>query len=73
MEIQVQNQTITDFEGIKAAAAKAFETLYTKTQRSSIDPKVYPLSLVPALIHEYVNIKLTKVFVQNLSEEPQCY
>jgi exonuclease III len=68
-EIQVQNQTITDFEGIKAAAAEAFETLYTETQRTAIDPKDYPLSLVPTLIHEDVNIKLTRVVDQQEIKE----
>jgi hypothetical protein len=40
MEIQVQNQTITDFEGIKAVAADAFETLYTETQDLQLTPKL---------------------------------
>ena len=60
MEIQVQNQKIIDFEGIKEAAADAFETLYTETQRSAIDSKAYPLSLVPTLIQDEVNNSLTK-------------
>jgi hypothetical protein len=38
-EIQVQSQIITDFEGIKAAATDAFETLYTETQIYAIDSK----------------------------------
>jgi len=50
MEIQVQDQTITDFESIKAAVADAFESLYIETQRCAIDSKAYPLSLVPSLI-----------------------
>jgi hypothetical protein len=69
MEIQAQNQTITDFDGIKAAAAKAFETLYPETQRTAIDPKDYPLSLVLDLIHEDVNIKLTRVVDQQEIKE----
>jgi hypothetical protein len=68
-EIQVQNQTIIDFEGIKTAAEEAFETLYTKTQRSVINSKAYPLSLVPTLIHEDVNIRLNKVVDQQEIKE----
>jgi hypothetical protein len=68
-EIQVQSQTITDFEGIKAAAADAFETLYTETQRSAIDSTTYPLSLVPTLIQEEVNNSLTKEVTQQEIKE----
>ena len=68
-EIQVQNQTITDFEGIKAVAVEAFKTLYTETQRTVIDPKAYPLSLISALIYEDVNIKLTRVVDQQEIKE----
>jgi hypothetical protein len=68
-EIQVQDQIITDFEGIKAAMVDAFETLYTETQRSAIDPKAYPLSLVPTLIQDEVNNNLTKVVNQQEIKE----
>jgi hypothetical protein len=68
-EIQVQNQTITDSEGIKAAATEAFENLYTETQRTDIDPKEYPLSLVPKLIQEDFNNNLTKEVTQQEIKE----
>jgi hypothetical protein len=68
-EIQVQNQTITDFEGIKEVAVDAFETLYSETQISTINPKDYPLSLVPTLIQEDVNNKLTRAVHQQEIKE----
>ena len=64
IEIQVQNQTITDFEGIKAGATEAFKNLYTKTKGTDIDPKDYSLSLVPTLIKEDFNNNLTKEVTQ---------
>jgi hypothetical protein len=48
---------------------EAFKTLYTETQRTTIDPKDYPLSLVMALIHEDVNINLTRVVDQQEIKE----
>jgi hypothetical protein len=60
-EIRVQDQIISDFEGIKAVATKAFETLYTETQMSLIDSKAYPLSLVPNVIQ---TCSTTQVFQQ---------
>jgi hypothetical protein len=68
-EIQVQNQTITDPERIKVAATKAFEELYTETQRTDIDPKEYPLSLIPKLIKEDINNSLTKEVTQHEIKE----
>jgi hypothetical protein len=38
----------------------AFKTIYTETQRSVIDSTSYPLSLVPTLIQEEVNNRITK-------------
>jgi hypothetical protein len=63
-EIQVQNQTIMDLEGIKATTTKAFKELYTKMQRTDIDHKEYPLSLIPKLIKEDINNNLTKEVTQ---------
>jgi hypothetical protein len=68
-EIQVQNQTITDLEGIKAEEIEAFEELYTKMQRKDIDPKEYPLSLILNLIKEDINNSLTKEVTQQEIKE----
>jgi hypothetical protein len=59
-EIHVQDQIISDFEGIKEAAIESFETLYKETQMTQIDSKAYPLSLVPNVIQEDANKKLVK-------------
>jgi hypothetical protein len=69
IEIQVQNQTITDPKGIKATATEAFGDLYTETQRNDIDPKEYPLSLVPNLIKKDFNNNLTKEVTQQEIKE----
>ena len=42
----------------------AFKTIYTETQRSMIDSTTYPLSLIPTLIQEEVNNRLTKEVTQ---------
>ena len=68
-EIQVQNQTITDSEGIKSAATEAFGELYTEMKRTDIDPKEYPLSLIPKLIKEDINHSLTKEVAQKEIKE----
>ena len=68
-KIQVQYQTITNFESIKAIVANTFEALYTETQWSAIDSKSYPLSLFPSLIQEEVYISLTKAVSQQEIKE----
>jgi hypothetical protein len=68
-EIQVQNQIIIDPEGIKAATFETFEELYSETQRTDIDPKEYPLSLIPNLIKDDINNRLTKEVTQQEIKE----
>jgi hypothetical protein len=46
-----------------------FETLYTEPQRTEIDPKNYPLCLIPKLIEEDINIRLTKEVSQQEIKE----
>jgi hypothetical protein len=41
-EIQAQNTTISDPEGIKQATFETFEALYSETQRADIDPHQVP-------------------------------
>ena len=60
IEIQVQNETIADPEGIKQASFEAFEALYSEPQGTVIDPQMYHLSIIPGLIKEDINSKLTK-------------
>jgi hypothetical protein len=69
MEIHTHGQTITDFEGIKSTSVHTFESLYTETQNAIIDTTSYPLALIPNLIHESVNIKLTKAVDQQEIKE----
>jgi hypothetical protein len=69
MEIQIHNQTITDFEGIKLVVVHTFESLYIETQNSVIDPTSYSLSLIPSLIQENLNNRLTKVVDQQEIKE----
>jgi hypothetical protein len=47
----------------------AFETFYSKMHISTINPNDYPLSLVPTLIQEDVNNKLTRVVHQQEIKE----
>jgi hypothetical protein len=63
-EIHVQDQIITDFEGIKEVATKDFETLYTETQITQIDSQAYLLSLVLNVIQEVANNNLVKEVTQ---------
>jgi len=57
-EIQAQNIIISDQEGIRQASFETFETLYSETQRENIDPHWYPLSIIPNLIKEDINLRL---------------
>ena len=68
-EIQAQNTTISDQEGIRQAAFKNFETLSSETQRENIDPYRYPLSIVPNLIKEDINLKLVEEVSQQEIKE----
>jgi DNA-directed RNA polymerase specialized sigma24 family protein len=68
-EIHVQDQVISDFEGIKTVAVEAFEGLYTETQMTLLDSNAYPLSLVPVAIQEDTNNKLlVEVNLQEIKE-----
>jgi hypothetical protein len=68
-EIQAQNITISDPEGIKQAAFETFEALYSETQRADIDPHRYPLSIIPNLIKEDINLSLMKEVSQQEIKE----
>jgi exonuclease III len=68
-EIQVQNNIISDPEGIKQAAFETFEALYSEPQRTVIDPHLYPLSIIPNLIKEDINIRLIKEVTQQEIKE----
>jgi hypothetical protein len=51
------------------AVVHTFESLYKETQNSVIDPTSYPLSLIPTLIQENVNNRLTKAVDQQEIKE----
>jgi hypothetical protein len=63
-KIQAQNITISDQEGIRQAAFETFGTLYSETQRASIDPQRYPLSIVPSLLKDEINLRLVEEVTQ---------
>jgi hypothetical protein len=68
-EIQVQNTTISEPEGIRKAAFETFKTLYTENGRASITPQMYPLSVVPKLIKDDINRKLLEEVSQQEIKE----
>jgi ribonuclease HI len=68
-EVQVQNKTIADPEGIKQAAYEAFETLYTEPKGTEMDQQRYPLTVIPRLINEDTNNKLTREVTQQEIKE----
>jgi hypothetical protein len=68
-EIQVQNITISDPEGIRQASFETFRTLYSETQKEIIDPQRYPLSIVPNLIKDDINLKLVEEVTQQEIKE----
>jgi hypothetical protein len=58
-EIQYQDQMIKDFKGIKKVSHSFFKDLYTAPEETLLDANSYPLDLIPPLIHEADNRKLT--------------
>jgi flagellar motor switch protein FliG len=68
-EVQVQNKTIADLEGIKQAAYKAFETLYIEPKGIEMDQQRYPLTVIPRIINEDTNSKLTREVTQQEIKE----
>jgi hypothetical protein len=68
-EVQVQNKTIVDPEGIKQAAYEAFEKLYTEPKGTEMDQQRYPLTVIPRLINEDTNNKLTREVTQQEIKE----
>ena len=68
-EVQVQNKTIADPEGIKQAAYEAFEMLYTEPKGTEMDQQRYPLNVIPKLINEDTNSKLTREVMQQEIKE----
>jgi len=58
-EIQLQDQTVKDFEGIKKDAHSFFKDLYTTPEEIPLGANSYPLDLIPHLIHEAENMNLT--------------
>ena len=63
-EVQVQNKTIADPKGIKQAAYEAFEKLYTDPKDLALDQQGYPFTVIPRLINEDINSKLTREVTQ---------
>ena len=59
-EVQVQNKTIVDQEGIKQEAYEAFEMLYIEPKGTEMDQQRYPFTVIPRLINEDTNNKLTR-------------
>jgi uncharacterized circularly permuted ATP-grasp superfamily protein len=68
-EVQVQNKTIADPEGIKQAAYEAFEMLYTEPKGTETDQQRYPLTVIPRLINEDTNNRLTREVTQQEIKE----
>jgi ribonuclease HI/exonuclease III len=68
-QIQDQNSTITEPEAIRNAAFETFKNLYTEKERDCIDQHTYPLSVVPKLIKEEVNHKLSEAVTQQEIKE----
>jgi exonuclease III len=68
-EVQVQNKTIADPEGIKQAAYEAFEKLYTDPKDLALDQQRYPFTVIPRLINEDINNKLTREVTQQEIKE----
>jgi hypothetical protein len=60
MEVQVQNKTIADPDGIKQAAYEAFEKLYADPKDVALDQQGYPFRVIPKLINEDITNKLTR-------------
>ena len=51
-EIQMQDQVIKDFSGIKEASHSFFKNLYSAPDLEPVDPNSYPLSEIQNLINE---------------------
>jgi hypothetical protein len=68
-EVQVQNKTIADPEGIKQAAYEDFEMLYTEPKGTETDQQRYPLTVIPRLINEDTNNRLTREVTQQEIKE----
>jgi hypothetical protein len=68
-EVQVQNKTIADPEGIKQAAYEYFEKLYTDPKDLALDQQRYPFTVIPRLINEGINNKLTREVTQQEIKE----
>ena len=56
-EIQMQDQVIKDFNGIKEAAY-SFKNLYSAPDLEPVDPNFYPLSEIPNMINDDDNLML---------------
>jgi hypothetical protein len=68
-EVQVQNKTIADPDGIKQAAYEAFEKLYIDPKDVALDQQGYPFTVIPKLINEDINSKLTREVSQQEIKE----
>jgi exonuclease III len=59
-EIQMQDQVIKDFKGIKEAAHSFFKNLYSAPDLEPVAPNSYPISEIPSLINDDDNLLLNR-------------
>ena len=57
-EIQMHDQVIRDFDGIKEAAHSFYKNLYSAPDLDPADPNNYPLSEIPSLVNDDDNTLL---------------
>ena len=57
-EIQMNDQVIKDFVGIKEAAHSFYKNLYSAPDLDPVDPNTYPLSEIPSMINDDDNTML---------------
>jgi hypothetical protein len=68
-KVQVQKKTIEDPKGIKQATYEDFEKLYIEPKGMEMDQQRYPLMVIPRLINEDTNNKLTREVTQQKIKE----
>ena len=59
-EIQMQDQVIKDFSGIKEAAHSCFKNLYSAPDLDPVNPNIYPLLEIPSMINDDDNMMLNR-------------
>ena len=60
-EIQMQDQVIKEFSGIKEAAYSFFKNLYSASNMEPVDPNSFPLSEIPNMINDDDNLMLNSL------------